>query len=76
MVGWMRTSTSQRSDRLPLLARGAMLVAGAALGMLLEARAGQLAQLPALGVFLLGSLLIVVVAGAVARSRGVCTQFC
>lgn len=66
----MRTSVSHRSGRLPLLARMAVVVAGAALGVALEARTGRLADLPALGVFLLGSLTIVVVAGAVARSRG------
>lgn len=46
-----------------------MLAAGAALGVLLEASAGQLVDLPVLGVFLLGSLVLVVVAGAIARRR-------
>lgn len=64
----MRTSTAHQPGRLPLLVRVATVVAGAALEALLEARVGQLADLPVLGVFLLGVLTAVVVAGAVARS--------
>lgn len=63
----VKTSTARRSGRLPALMRAALLSAGAALGVLIEARTGPLAQLPALAVFLLGSLMIALVAAAVAR---------
>lgn len=63
----VKTSTAPRSGLLPVLMRGALLAAGAGLGVLIEARTGPLAQLPALSVFLLGSLVVALVAAAVAR---------